>query len=193
MRYLKIFRWSFQCSSLLCSFVLCLRSLDLVEPSANFCQGSTPLPSPSPRLYSQDSIFTQRSLRCSKMRQTQIFSGSSHPLLVEGICDRLGMQPGEAELGKFSNGETKVHIQTSIRNQDVFIVQSGSSKINDAVFELLIMVSACKGGSAKSITGKLLIFSRVDGLLTTEQRLCPTSRTPGSPRRNLIAELSRHE
>jgi ribose-phosphate pyrophosphokinase len=75
-------------------------------------------------------------------------------MLVEGICDRLGMSPGRVDLGKFSNGETKVQIQTSIRNQDVFIVQSGSGKINDDVIELLIMVSACKGGSAKSITGK---------------------------------------
>lgn len=58
---------------------------------------------------------------------------------------------------------------TSIRNKDVFIVQSGSEKyvassarpapianpprINDSVMELLIMISACKGGSAKSVTG----------------------------------------
>lgn len=44
-------------------------------------------------------------------------------------------------------------IHTSIRDKDVFIVQSGSEKINDAVIELLIMISACKGGSARSITG----------------------------------------
>lgn len=79
------------------------------------------------------------------MRQTQVFSGSSHPELVESICERLGSHPAQAELGKFSNGETKVqlsklgdqHLQkarlmwwpeTSIRDQDVFIVQSGSNK-----------------------------------------------------------------
>ncbi|EON63630.1 hypothetical protein W97_02858 [Coniosporium apollinis CBS 100218] len=92
------------------------------------------------------------------MRQTQIFSGSSHPRLVEGICDRLGQKPGKAELRKFSNGETSVQIQTSIRDQDVFIVQSGSSKINDNVMELLIMISACKGGSARSITAVMPYF-----------------------------------
>lgn len=46
-----------------------------------------------------------------------------------------------------------LHVETSIRNQDVFIVQSGSSKINDNIMELLIMISACKSGSARSITG----------------------------------------
>ncbi|KAF2760578.1 phosphoribosyl pyrophosphokinase [Pseudovirgaria hyperparasitica] len=92
------------------------------------------------------------------MRQVQIFSGTSHPRLVEGICDRLGQKPGSAQLGKFSNGETSVQIQTSIRDQDVFIVQSGCSNINDAVIELLIMISACKGGSARSITAVMPYF-----------------------------------
>ncbi|KAF2017993.1 phosphoribosyl pyrophosphokinase [Aaosphaeria arxii CBS 175.79] len=92
------------------------------------------------------------------MRGAIVFSGSSHPALVDGICDRLGSRKGEASLGKFANGETSVSIHTSIRDKDVFILQSGSEKINDAVMELLIMVSACKGGSAKSITAVMPYF-----------------------------------
>lgn len=88
------------------------------------------------------------------MRRVKIFSGSSHPCLVDAICERLGTQPAKCELKKFSNGETSVSIGTSIRDQDVFIVQSGSEKINDGLMELLVMISACKGGSAKSITGQ---------------------------------------
>ena len=88
------------------------------------------------------------------MRRIKVFSGSSHPLLTEAICERLGLQPAQCELSKFSNGETSVSIGTSIRDQDVFIVQSGSKKINDNVIELLIMLAACKGGSARSITGQ---------------------------------------
>lgn len=44
------------------------------------------------------------------MRQTCIFSGSSHPVLVEGICERLGQKPAKVDLRKFSNGETSVEI-----------------------------------------------------------------------------------
>jgi hypothetical protein len=51
-------------------------------------------------------------------------------------------------------GETSVKIMTSIREKDVFVVQSGSSRINDSIMELLILVSACKGGSASKITGE---------------------------------------
>ena len=52
-------------------------------------------------------------------------------------------------------GETSVRILTSVREKDVFVVQSGSPKINDTIMELLIMISACKGGSANKITGEL--------------------------------------
>lgn len=79
------------------------------------------------------------------MRQTCIFSGSSHPHLTDAICERLGKVPDNVDLRKFSNGETSVEIsecftmqisthsfscltETSVRDQDVFIVQSGSSK-----------------------------------------------------------------
>lgn len=92
------------------------------------------------------------------MRGVKIFSGRSHPALAESICERLGTSPAKCELGNFSNGETSVEINTSIRNQDVFIVQSGSPKINDSVMELLIMIAACKGGSAKSITAVMPYF-----------------------------------
>ncbi|KAG8526602.1 uncharacterized protein KY384_008803 [Bacidia gigantensis] len=92
------------------------------------------------------------------MRRVKIFSGSSHPLLVDAICERLGTSPAQCDLKKFSNGETSVNINTSVRDQDVFIVQSGSPMINDSVMELLVMISACKGGSAKSITAVMPYF-----------------------------------
>lgn len=45
------------------------------------------------------------------MRGAIVFGGSSHPKLVDGVCDRLGMKPGSATLGKFKNGETSVTIR----------------------------------------------------------------------------------
>lgn len=88
------------------------------------------------------------------MRGVQIFSGTSHPALTAAICERLGTAPAKCELRKFANGETNVSINVSVRNQDVFVVQSGSSRINDSIMELLIIINACKGGSARSITGR---------------------------------------
>ncbi|CAK7204798.1 ribose-phosphate pyrophosphokinase 1 [Sporothrix eucalyptigena] len=92
------------------------------------------------------------------MRNTQIFAGSSCAALATQICENLGMAPGDTELGQFSNGETSVRILTSVREKDVFIVQSGSPKINDTIMELLIMIQACNGGSANKITAVLPYF-----------------------------------
>ena len=103
------------------------------------------------------------------MRNTLIFAGSSIPELTTQICTNLGMAPAGVELSQFANvssqqayggaeltwlqGETSVKILTSIREKDVFVVQSGSAHINDSIMELLILISACKGGSANKITG----------------------------------------
>ncbi len=92
------------------------------------------------------------------MRGVKVFSGRSHPTLVQSICERLGTTPANVELGNFANGEISVQIGTSVRNEDVFIVQSGSPHINDSVMEMLIMIAACKGGSAKSITAVIPYF-----------------------------------
>ncbi|KAI5866470.1 phosphoribosyl pyrophosphokinase [Durotheca rogersii] len=92
------------------------------------------------------------------MRGTLVFSGTSCPALTGKICQNLGMAPAEADLSQFSNGETSVRILTSVRDKDVFVVQSGSPTINDTIMELLIMISACKGGSASKITAVLPYF-----------------------------------
>ncbi|KAI8909120.1 phosphoribosyltransferase-like protein [Gorgonomyces haynaldii] len=89
------------------------------------------------------------------MRNIKIFTGSSHPELTALILERLGLQSSPAILKRFSNAETSVEIGISVRDSDVFIIQSGSSQVNDHVMELLIMVSACRAASARRITAVL--------------------------------------
>ncbi|QPG74300.1 hypothetical protein FOA43_001626 [Brettanomyces nanus] len=86
------------------------------------------------------------------MRDIVVFSGSSNRALTERICVNLGLVPGEVELKKFANGETSVRLCDSVREKDIFIVQSGSGKVNDNFMELLLTISACKMASAKRIT-----------------------------------------
>ena len=45
-----------------------------------------------------------------------------------------------------------------MRGKDVYIIQTGSGKVNDHLMELCIMISACKIGSAKKITAVLPLF-----------------------------------
>ena len=53
----------------------------------------------------------------------KIFSGSANPRLAEDICRHLGVKPGEAKLGKFSDGEVYFQILENVRGADVFVVQ----------------------------------------------------------------------
>ncbi|KAF9291769.1 hypothetical protein BGZ88_006746 [Linnemannia elongata] len=91
-------------------------------------------------------------------RKTKVFGGSSHPELTSLITGRLGVEPGAVKLSQFKNKETSVEIGVSVRNEDVFIIQSGSPKINDSLMELLIMINACKGSSAQRITAVIPYF-----------------------------------
>lgn len=92
------------------------------------------------------------------MHQIKIFSGSSHPELTSLILERLGVPASPALLKRFSNAETSVEIGVSVRDADVFIIQSGSVQVNDHLMELLIMISACKTASARRITAVLPYF-----------------------------------
>lgn len=92
------------------------------------------------------------------MRKCKVFVGNSHPELGAQVCERLGIEPAPCVLKKFANGETSVQIGASVRDEDVYVIQSGSPMVNDHIMELLILVSACRGGSAKKITAVIPQF-----------------------------------
>ncbi|KAL2916903.1 ribose-phosphate pyrophosphokinase 1 [Polyrhizophydium stewartii] len=92
------------------------------------------------------------------MQKVKIFTGSSHPELASLVLERLGIPASPAILKRFSNAETSVEIGESVRDADVFIIQSGSTAVNDHLMELLIMISACRSASARRITAVLPYF-----------------------------------
>ena len=92
------------------------------------------------------------------VRNLVLLSGTSHPQLTEQVCTHLGIPPSKIHLAKFSVGETRVEIGESVREKDVFIVQSGGGKVNDHLMELLITINACKTASAKRVTAVLPLF-----------------------------------
>ncbi|KAG1443361.1 hypothetical protein G6F56_010696 [Rhizopus delemar] len=92
------------------------------------------------------------------MRNTKLLAGSSHPELATLVSKRLGVPLADRTLKKFSNRETSVEIQVSVRNEDIFIIQSGSQNMNDNIIELCIMIQAARIGSSKRITAVLPYF-----------------------------------
>jgi len=85
-------------------------------------------------------------------KRLQLFSGRSHTPLAEEIAAHLDVELGEANLSQFANGELHCRFGESIRGSDVFILQTHSRPVNEAVMEQLIMIDAAKRASAKRIT-----------------------------------------
>ncbi|MCC6315198.1 MAG: ribose-phosphate pyrophosphokinase [Thermomicrobiales bacterium] len=90
--------------------------------------------------------------------QLTIFSGNSNPELTDEICHYIGIPRGRAEVIKFSNDNTFVRILESVRENDVFVVQSFAAPINDAIMELLILMDTLKRSSAGRITAVIPYF-----------------------------------
>jgi len=83
-----------------------------------------------------------------------LLAGNSHPELAELIASKLDVRVGRAELVQTSCHETKAEIMESVREKDVYIIQTGVPKdVNDHIMELLIMAYACKTSSARNIVG----------------------------------------
>lgn len=80
-----------------------------------------------------------------------LFSGQSHPYLAKTVSELLGEPIAAANVELQANRESKVNILVSVREKDVFIIQTGGDDVNNCIFELLIMAYACKTSSAKKI------------------------------------------
>jgi ribose-phosphate pyrophosphokinase len=82
----------------------------------------------------------------------KIFSGNAHPALAKEVCEHLQLELGQAEVGRFPDGEVEVQIGENVRGADVFVVQPTSTPVNDHLMELLIMLDAFRRASAYRIT-----------------------------------------
>lgn len=89
----------------------------------------------------------------------KLLTGNSHPELAKLVADRLGIDLAKTLSLNYSNQETSVTVGESVRDEDVFILQSTApGEINDGLMELLIMINACKTASARRITAVIPNF-----------------------------------
>ncbi len=87
-----------------------------------------------------------------------LFAGNSNIPLAQAIADKLKMKLGDAEVGRFSDGECSVHIGETVRGCDVFVIQSTSYPVNDNLMEMLVMIDALRRASAGRITAVIPYF-----------------------------------
>jgi ribose-phosphate pyrophosphokinase len=87
-----------------------------------------------------------------------LFTGNANPALAHDVARHLMVPLGRASVGKFSDGEVNVELMENVRGRDVFILQSTCPPTNDNLFELLVMIDACRRASAASITAVMPYF-----------------------------------
>jgi ribose-phosphate pyrophosphokinase len=85
----------------------------------------------------------------------KIFSGTTSKELTEKIHDKLQKLSGQSFIGKlkidkFLDGETLPIFEESVRNEDVFFVQTTNT--SDSIVETLLVIDAAKRAGCKSFT-----------------------------------------
>ena len=92
----------------------------------------------------------------------KLFSGTTSKELTDKISERLlaihshrgtnpeGSKPGKLKIEKFADGETLPTFGESVRNEDVFFVQTTDS--SDSIVETLLVIDAAKRAGCKSFT-----------------------------------------
>jgi len=91
------------------------------------------------------------------MDPCRIFAGNASRKLAQSICDQLQVPLGDAEVGRFEDGEVSVRFNENIRGSDVFVIQSTGAPA-DNLMELLVMLDAAKRASARRVTAVMPYF-----------------------------------
>ena len=99
------------------------------------------------------------------MENLKVFSCSdSAEKFTDEVCKYLKIEKGQIRRMKFKNDNNFVQILESVRDKDIFLVQSTQPPVNERIMELLITIDAVKRASAKRITVVLpyYMYSRSD-------------------------------
>ena len=88
----------------------------------------------------------------------KIIAGNANPVLAQEIADNTFATLVPSKVTTFADGEISVEFEANIRGEDVFIIQSTATPVNDSLMELLIMIDAAKRSSASRITAVIPYF-----------------------------------
>jgi ribose-phosphate pyrophosphokinase len=89
---------------------------------------------------------------------TVLFTGNANQGLAREIASQLGVELGQALVGRFSDGEVRIEVQQNVRARDIFVVQPTCAPTNENLMELCILVDALKRASARRITAVMPYF-----------------------------------
>jgi ribose-phosphate pyrophosphokinase len=90
--------------------------------------------------------------------RAKIFTGTSHPQLVQEVCQHLQIAEGKIIHTSFADGELYCRIDESVRGCDTFVIQPTCPPVNENLMRLLIVIDALRRASAASVTAVVPYF-----------------------------------
>lgn len=94
----------------------------------------------------------------------KLFAGSGSPILAQKVGEYLDQKLSPREVIQFPNENIFIKLKSSVRGQDVYVIQTTSSPVHYNLMELLIMIQTIRLDSAARITAVIpyLAYGRSD-------------------------------
>jgi ribose-phosphate pyrophosphokinase len=84
--------------------------------------------------------------------ELKIYSGTANPLLAQKIGEKLNLPLGKLKISRFTDGETYIKFEESVRGFDAYVIQPTCPPVDRNLMELLICIDALRRASAHRIT-----------------------------------------
>ncbi len=88
-----------------------------------------------------------------------VLSGQAHHDFAVEVCGELGTPLHPTTFRRFSNDCQYVQIDENCREQDVFIIQPFAPPVSEAMVDLMLMLDAARGASARRITAVIPYYA----------------------------------
>ncbi len=112
----------------------------------------------------------------ARFNSAKIFAGSGGQVFAERMCAYMGKALSSSEVITFSEGNTFVRINESVRDCDVFLVQPIGMHSNDELVEILFWMDAFKRANAHTVTLVMPYFGYAKGDKKDEPRVSIRAR-----------------
>lgn len=115
------------------------------------------------------------------MDDVTVFCGEAHRELATEICDHLGIPLSPTTFRRFSNDCQYIQLNANCRERDVFIIQPLAPPVQENLMQLLLMLDAARGASARRRTAVIPYF----GYARSDKKDAPRISIAG----RLVADL----
>lgn len=85
------------------------------------------------------------------MPKIKLFAGNTHPELARAVAKLLKTSLAPIDLRRFASNEIYAKPGVTVRNADVFVIQTGTQNVNEDLMELFIMLDAFKRSFAAKV------------------------------------------